>query len=100
MEDVHAQALDSLTDVRGDLETAGVLNQDTDFVTWYLKRNVGHLMGKQESFANELRPGYRHVLRVGDYGAAETPWRFGTIGISTEDLWFIGEDRTFTLTLS
>ncbi|WP_449276999.1 M24 family metallopeptidase [Leucobacter sp. GX24907] len=99
MSQVHAEALESLTAVRGELEEAGLLEADTDFVSWYQKRNVGHLMGKQESFANELRPGYEHVLRVGDYGAAETPWRFGKIGISTEDLWFIGEDRTFTLTL-
>lgn len=100
MSDVHAQALVSLTAVRGELEEAGLLHTDTDFLSWYQKRNVGHLMGKQESFANELRPGFDHVLRVGDYGAAETPWRFGNIGISTEDLWFIGTDRTFTLTLS
>lgn len=97
---VHELALEALTESRGELEAAGVLEPDTDFLSWYRKRNVGHLMGKQESFANELRPGYPHVLRVGDYGAAETPWRFGAIGISTEDLWFIGEDRTFILTLS
>lgn len=100
MSDVHAQALMSITAIRGELEEAGLLHTDTDFLSWYQKRNVGHLMGKQESFANELRPGFTHVLRVGDYGAAETPWRFGNIGISTEDLWFIGTDRTFTLTLS
>ncbi|WP_449278913.1 M24 family metallopeptidase [Leucobacter sp. GX24907] len=100
MSQVHADAVDTLTAVRGELEEAGLLAADTDFVSWYNKRNVGHLMGKQESFANELRPGYTHVLRVGDYGAAETPWRFGETGISTEDLWFIGRDRTFTLTLS
>ena len=100
MSEVHAAALESLTAVRGELEHAGLLAPDTDFVHWYAKRNVGHLMGKQESFANELRPGFEHVLRVGDYGAAETPWRFGNIGISAEELWFIGEDRTYTLTLS
>ena len=100
MSQVHEQALESLTRVRGELEEAGLLAADTDFVSWYKKRNVGHLMGKQESFANELRPGFEHVLRVGDYGAAETPWRFGKIGISAEELWFIGRDRTFTLTLA
>ena len=100
MSAVHERALDALTEVRGELEAAGLLEEDTDFVSWYRKRNVGHLMGKQESFANELRPGFPHVLRVGDYGAAETPWRFGALGISTEDLWFVGEDRTYTLTLS
>lgn len=100
MSEVHAEAMESLTAARGELEEAGLLAEGTDFVSWYNKRNVGHLMGKQESFANELRPGYEHVLRVGDYGAAETPWRFGRIGISAEELWFIGRDRTFTLTLS
>ena len=98
-EDVHAGTLDYLASVRPRMIELGMLGADTDFDTEYRKRNVGHLMGKQESFANELRPGYRFVLREGSYGAAEIPWRYGRHAIGTEDLWFIGAERTYNLTL-
>jgi len=99
-EDVHAATLEHLATVRPRMVELGLLGPEVDFDTEYRKRNVGHLMGKQESFANELRPGYRHVLTVGSYGAAEIPWRYGTHAIGTEDLWFIGSDRTYNLTLA
>lgn len=76
----------------------GMLGDDIDFTTIYRRRNVGHLMGKQESFANELRPGYKHTLDVGSYGAAEIPWRYNNAAIGTEDMWYIGRDRTYVLT--
>lgn len=76
----------------------GMLGADIDFNTIYRRRNVGHLMGKQESFANELRPGYKHTLDVGSYGAAEIPWRYNNAAIGTEDMWYIGRDRTYVLT--
>ncbi|WP_125098293.1 M24 family metallopeptidase [Leucobacter chromiireducens] len=99
-EDVHAGTLEYLAEVRPRMIELGLLGEETDFDTEYRKRNVGHLMGKQESFANELRPGYRFVLREGSYGAAEIPWRYGNYAIGTEDLWFIGADRTYNLTLT
>lgn len=99
-EDVHAGVLAHLAHVRPRMIEIGLLGPEVDFDTEYRKRNVGHLMGKQESFANELRPGYRHVLEVGSYGAAEIPWRYGRHAIGTEDLWFIGTEKTYNLTLS
>ncbi|MGE2842019.1 hypothetical protein ACQGFI_00375 [Rhodococcus sp. 2.95] len=75
----------------------GMLGEHTDFDTIYRRRNVGHLMGKQESFANELRPGYKHALDIGSFGAAEIPWRYNDAAIGTEDLWYIGADRTYIL---
>ncbi|WP_436700537.1 M24 family metallopeptidase [Nocardioides sp. BYT-33-1] len=99
-EDVHARTLAHLAEVRPRMIELGLLGPEVDFDTEYRKRNVGHLMGKQESFANELRPGYRHVLHVGSYGAAEIPWRYGRHAIGTEDLWFIGSEGTYNLTLS
>lgn len=99
-EDVHAATLAHLATIRPRMVELGLLGPEVDFDTEYRKRNVGHLMGKQESFANELRPGYRHVLSVGSYGAAEIPWRYGRHAIGTEDLWFLGSERTYILTLS
>ncbi|MFE3046023.1 M24 family metallopeptidase [Streptomyces albidoflavus] len=96
-EDVHEGTLRYLAPHLERMVAIGMLGTDVDFNTEYRKRNVGHLMGKQESFANELRPGYKHVLQVGSYGAAEIPWRYGNAAIGTEDLWYIGRDRTYVL---
>ncbi|MEU6608425.1 M24 family metallopeptidase [Streptomyces shenzhenensis] len=96
-EDVHEGTLRYLAPHLDRMVQIGMLGTDVDFNTEYRKRNVGHLMGKQESFANELRPGYKHVLTVGSYGAAEIPWRYENAAIGTEDLWYIGRDRTYIL---
>lgn len=97
-EDVHEATLQFLAPHLPRMIEIGMLGEETDFNTIYRRRNVGHLMGKQESFANELRPGYKHALDVGSYGAAEIPWRYGDVAIGTEDLWFIGRSRTYNLT--
>ena len=95
--DVHEATLDYVAPKLSRMVEIGMLGKDTDFNGIYRKRNVGHLMGKQESFANELRPGYKHVLHHGSYGAAEIPWRYNGVAIGTEDLWYIGADKTFIL---
>ncbi len=95
--DVHEGTLDYLAPHLDRMIEIGMLGADTDFNAIYRRRNVGHLMGKQESFANELRPGYTHVLQEGSFGAAEIPWRFNGVAIGTEDLWYIGRDKTFIL---
>lgn len=95
--DVHEGTLDYVAPKLSRMVEIGMLGKDTDFNGIYRKRNVGHLMGKQESFANELRPGYKHVLHHGSYGAAEIPWRYNGVAIGTEDLWYIGADKTFIL---
>ncbi|WP_063039616.1 aminopeptidase P family N-terminal domain-containing protein [Nocardia grenadensis] len=94
-EDVHEGTLRYLAPHLDRMVEIGMLGTEVDFNTEYRKRNVGHLMGKQESFANELRPGYKHVLDIGSYGAAEIPWRYDNAAIGTEDLWYIGRDRTY-----
>ncbi|QSE87315.1 M24 family metallopeptidase (plasmid) [Rhodococcus pseudokoreensis] len=96
-EDVHEGTLEFLAPHLPRMIEIGMLGEETDFNTIYRRRNVGHLMGKQESFANELRPGYKHALTIGSYGAAEIPWRYNDAAIGTEDLWYIGTDRTYIL---
>ncbi|WP_030741856.1 M24 family metallopeptidase [Streptomyces sp. NRRL F-5135] len=98
-EDVHEGTMRYLAPHLDRMVRIGMLGTDVDFNTEYRKRNVGHLMGKQESFANELRPGYKHVLEVGSYGAAEIPWRYENAAIGTEDLWYIGRDRTYIVSM-
>lgn len=94
---VHEATLDYVAPKLDRMIEIGMLGADTDFNGIYRKRNVGHLMGKQESFANELRPGYDHILTEGSYGAAEIPWRYNGVAIGTEDLWYIGADKTYIL---
>ncbi|MGV7636645.1 M24 family metallopeptidase, partial [Mycobacterium kansasii] len=50
-EDVHEGTLRYLEAHLPRLIDIGMLGADTDFNTIYRRRNVGHLMGKQESFA-------------------------------------------------
>ena len=100
MSDVHEGTMAIVTNIRTQIEELGLLAPDVDFAAQYRKRNVGHLMGKQESFANELRPGYNHVLEVGDLGAAELPWLFDDYAVGTEDMWYIGKSRTYITSLS
>ena len=96
-EDVHEGTLQYLAPHLDRMIEIGMLGTEVDFNEEYRKRNVGHLMGKQESFANELRPGYKHVLDAGSFGAAEIPWRYDNVAIGTEDLWYIGDERTYIL---
>lgn len=95
MEEVHRYAMRAIEDSRGDLEALGMVDPGVDVEQAYRRRNVGHLMGKQESFANEFRPGSQHLLRVGDLGAAEMPWIYGDVALTHEDMWFIGRDRVY-----
>lgn len=96
-EDVHEGTLRYLAPHLDRMRAIGMLGTEIDFDTEYRKRNVGHLMGKQESFANELRPGYKHPIAIGSYGAAEIPWRYDNVAIGTEDLWYVGRDRTYVV---
>ena len=96
-EDVHEGTLRYLAPHLDRMRAIGMLGTEVDFDTEYRKRNVGHLMGKQESFANELRPGYKHPIDVGSFGAAEIPWRYGVAAIGTEDLWYVGRERTYVV---
>lgn len=96
-EDVHEGTLDYLAPHLSRMIDLGVLGPEVDFNTEYRKRNVGHLMGKQESFANELRPGYTYALETGSFGAAEIPWRYDNVAIGTEELWYIGKEKTYIL---
>ncbi|MEV5646743.1 M24 family metallopeptidase [Nocardia sp. NPDC052254] len=96
-EDVHEGTMRYLAPHLDRMRELGMLGTEVDFETEYRKRNVGHLMGKQESFANELRPGYKHVIDIGSYGAAEIPWRYDNVAIGTEDLWYVGRDRTYVV---
>lgn len=97
-EDVHRHVVDQLIAERDTLAKAGFWPADIDFAARYALRNVGHLMGRQESFSSEFRPGDREILRAGDFGACEIQWPIGDHSIGTEDMWLILPTSVVNLT--
>ena len=95
MQRVHEYAMAGVRRRRSQMESIGMLHPGVDVESAYRRRNVGHLMGKQESFSNEFRPGSHHRLQHGDIGAAELPWIFGEYALTYEDMWYVGRDRVF-----
>lgn len=92
---VHRDCMDRILDHRARLEALGLMPPGIDLHAEYGKRNVGHLMGKQESFTNEFRPGDDYRLSVGSIGAVEIQWPYRDHSIASEDLWYVGRDRSY-----
>lgn len=97
-EDVHQQCLQALLDKRGALIDVGMLSADVDLEAKYNKRNVGHLMGKQESFVTEFRPGDEDVLREGAIGALELQWPCNGASVGAEEMWVLTSQGSQLLT--
>lgn len=93
--EVHHDCVNRILDRQQQLTDLGLLPQGVDFRAGYQMRNVGHLMGKQESFTTEFRPGDEHRLTIGSVGAAEIQWPYRDHSIAAEDLWYVGGDRTY-----
>lgn len=88
-EDVHARCVDAILRRESMLVGNGTMPSGVDFASAYGTRNVGHLMGKQESFVTEFRPGDRHVLHEGAVGAVEIQWPYDGYTFASEDLWVL-----------
>lgn len=95
LESAHRLCVDKVLEREEQLVDAGTMPPGVDLHTEYGRRNVGHLMGKQESFVTELRPGHTETLREGAIGAVEIQWPYGEYSIAAEDLWFAGPERTY-----
>lgn len=96
---VHREAVQAILAHRERLIELNLLAEETDFAAEYGKRNVGHLMGKQESFGLEFKPGHPFALPARSLGAAEIQWSFGNYSIGAEDMWYIGADRVYNTTI-
>ena len=79
--------------MKSDLVGAGLMPDGFDVRAGYATRNVGHLMGKQESFVTEFRPNSPYVLQAGAIGAAEIQWPAGKHGIAAEEMWVVTDLR-------
>lgn len=97
--DAHRICIEKLLPLVPWMTEAGLMPEGIDLAHEYRLRNVGHLMGKQESFTTEIKPGYEYGLEVGAYGAAEIQWPYADISIGAEEMWYVGPDRTYILSL-
>jgi hypothetical protein len=96
--EVHQDCLNVLSSSRDALEQLAFLHPDQQMELIYAKRNVGHLMGKQESFVSEFRPGDADVLREYAVGAIEIQWPSQAGAIGVEEMWALGPDGLVVLT--
>lgn len=99
MSDAHRISIDRLAPLVPWMTEVGLMPEGIDLVHEYRLRNVGHLMGKQESFTTEIKPGHSYRLKVGAYGAAEIQWPYEDVSIGAEEMWYVGPDRTYILSL-
>jgi len=56
-------------------------------------RDIGHLMGKQESFDEKIFKGYKNKLRNNFIGCVEVQWQYKKHALVYEDMWYIGEQK-------
>ncbi|AOW92061.1 hypothetical protein BFN03_03330 [Rhodococcus sp. WMMA185] len=96
--DLHGHVLERIRSERSLLSSAGLWPSGIDLDTRYAMRNVGHLMGRQESFSSEFRVGEAEQLRIGDYGACEIQWPFGNHAIGAEEMWILTPTGPILLT--
>lgn len=99
-EEVHRLCVEELLRRRERYIEIGLLPAGADVAALYGRRNVGHLMGKQESFVTEFRPRNEDTLQAGAIGAYEIQWPYAGHSIAYEDMWVVGPDGTHLLTAS
>lgn len=97
-ESLHSHVVDRLFAASRELDRLGFWPSGIDLRQRYGLRNVGHLMGRQESFTSEFRPGDHETIRVGDYGACEIQWPFARHAIGAEDMWIVTPTGPLLLT--
>ena len=56
-------------------------------------RDIGHLMGKQESFDEKIFKGHKNKLRNNFIGCIEVQWQYKKHALVYEDMWYIGEQK-------
>lgn len=62
------------------------------------KRNIGHVVGKQEPATIGFEMGNRDVLKEGMIGCVEYQWPFYPYAIGVEDMFYIDHRRTINIT--
>jgi len=61
-------------------------------------RDIGHLMGKQESFDVKIYKGNKNKLTNNIVGCIEIQWQYDKHALVYEDMWYLGENGVVNLT--
>lgn len=94
----HRWCVESLEQMQPSLVQSGLMPSGAGVRPGYDRRNIGHLMGKQESFVSDFRPESPYRVQVGDIGAAEIQWPYAGHGIAAEDMWVVAAEATYITT--
>lgn len=61
-------------------------------------RDIGHLMGKQESFDEKIFKGNKNKLVKNTVGCIEIQWQYDNHALVYEDMWYLGENGIANIT--
>jgi Xaa-Pro aminopeptidase len=96
--DVHAAGLSYLEPFRQDLVDGGFMPPSDDPLAELFRRNIGHLIGKQEPATVEFSSSDHNSIEAGMVAAAEFQWPFAGYCIGTEDIFLVSDDGPVNLT--
>lgn len=96
-EEVFRNGMGYLEPHRDEIIAAGFAPNVTS-LTDSFKRDIGHLLGKEEPATVGLKLGNHETLEAGMVGAAEFQWPFRDHCIGVEDLFLVTEGESVNLT--
>lgn len=79
------------------LKDYGMCPQEFDIKKEYT-RDIGHLMGKQESFDVKIYKGNKNKLTNNIVGCIEIQWQYNKHALVYEDMWYLGKNGVVNLT--
>lgn len=92
-EEIYYQGIKSFSKNCEDIIKEYNLCPSSFFIIRDYNRDIGHLMGKQESFDEKIFKGYKNKLRNNFIGCVEVQWQYKKHALAYEDMWYIGEQK-------
>ncbi|MBA7556501.1 hypothetical protein ES705_49211 [subsurface metagenome] len=68
------------------------------FIELDYSRDIGHLMGKQESFDEKITKGNKNKIRNNLIGCLEIQWQYKKHALAYEDMWYKGDECIANIT--
>ncbi|MFQ6078589.1 MAG: M24 family metallopeptidase [Thermodesulfobacteriota bacterium] len=89
--DIYRQIIEELLEHETKIKQMQLMHDHTSLEQVY-KRNVGHLLGRQEPTSLNLTETQDQELQEGMVGAIEFPWLFGDYAIGYEDMFLVAQE--------
>jgi Xaa-Pro aminopeptidase len=86
--EIYHRLIDAVAQSEMTLKQMQLMHEHTSVREVY-KRNVGHLMGRQEPTALGISETQNQEFMEGTVGAVEFPWLFGEYAVGHEDMFFV-----------